>query len=271
MTGKDIHDRLRDISAGQFDLPESRLPGADQNPDIRFGRSLRRDGASAVESSNPSKQTLWDGLAALTGLAGVVGGFLLGASFYDGNNTLMTLLVMAGTTVLGFLAGVVPVMLLENGWKAIGERILFARRGTDATAQNLAQYWSDKFGVVPERALIEAVDENGRAWVMDKSGNFILRMRGGKTLFVGHEGGGVGAEQAVVEKRRGGRRFDAEDARLYVLVYRSLGRSEISLTGGSKKAMRLLWVAAKQGGLEVPGYQPDKRALQMMNKLRRGV
>jgi hypothetical protein len=267
MTGTDLNKRLDDIRAGQFGLPESRLPGADQNPDIQFGRSIaghddRPSGLTTAGSGGGVRRTIWEGLGALAGLAGAVAGFFIGANALD-EGVLVGLLAMAGGTILGFLAGTVPFILLENGWQAIGEKMMFARRGSDATAQNLAQYWADMFGVTPERELIEAVDENGAAWVMDKHGNFIMRMRGGKTLFVGYRGGG---EHAIVEKQRG-RGFDAEDARLLMLAHRSLGRSSISLNG-NKKVMRLLWIAAKQADMELSGYKPDKRALQMLHESR---
>ena len=75
-----------------------------------------------------------------------------------------------------------------------------------------------------------SVDLDGAAWVMDSKANFILRLKSGERLYVGHPDGAT----LRVEKR-GGRGIDARDAMLMMLARKSAGAKAAQPNGDDGK------------------------------------
>jgi len=135
----------------------------------------------------------------------------------------------------------------------------------DQSPEELAGFWTDAFGVSIDPELLQEID----SWKIDRHGNFILRMQGGKKLFVGDKKVGQDGElRPVVQKQGGGIRFDARDAYHMMLAHRSLGHTTISLYTGTKNKKALMWAAANLLGINVDGYRPDGRALEYLDQMR---
>ena len=254
-----------DFSKGLADSPESRMPWNRLNQDMQMGRRAAGHDEAGPNRSAQGGSDIWSGLIGLFGLAGFIVGLLLGANFLD--KGWIGVLIMIGSAALGLAVAVGPLLLLQSGIRAIYEKFLWRRQGKSNTAESLMQFWEARYGAPPARDLINAVDNNGSAWIMDAKGNFILRMKNGGNMFVGHEKDENGEMQEVV-RRDGGGRFDEHDAGNMMLVNKSLGRRSIGLYIGNKKTKRLMWAAAKMADIDVEGYQPDRRALQLLHDMR---
>ncbi len=254
-----------DFSKGLADSPESRMPWNRLNQDMQMGR--RAAGHDEAGPNRPAQGggDIWSGLIGLFGLAGFIVGLLLGANFLD--KGWVGVLIMIGSAVLGLAVAVGPIMLLQSGIRAIYRKFLWRRQGKTNSAESLTQYWEARYGAPPSRDLINAVDNNGSAWIMDARGNFILRMKNGGELFVGDEKDENGNMAQVVRKDGGGR-FDEHDASNIMQVQKSLGRRSVCLHIGSKKTKRMMWAAAKMADIDVEGYRPDRRALQLLHDMR---
>lgn len=255
---------LGDFNKGLADTHESRQPWNKLNQNMQMGRrAAGHDNADAAAA--PSKGgSIWSGLAGLLGSAGLIVGLLLGANFLD--KGWAGVVIMLGSAALGLVIGAAPILLLQRGIRIIYEKSLWRRQAKDNTADGLVQFWDAKYGAPPLPKLLEAMDGNGSAWIMDGKGNFVLRMKSGKSLFVGHEQDDNGEMKPVV--RSEGKGFDIEDANNMMLVERSLGRTSITLLNAGKKNGRLMWAAAKLADIDVDGYRPDRKALQLMNDLK---
>lgn len=261
----DPQNSPHDFNKGFTDSAESRMPWNRLNQDMQMGRRAAGHDPSDSNQPAPKGGDVWSGLIGLLGLAGFVVGFLLGANFLDAG--WIGVLIMVGCAVLGFIVGAAPIMLLQSGMRAIYEKILWRRQGKDNTAQSLIQFWESRFGAPPAPELVDRIEDNGSAWIMDARGNFILQMKNGGKLFVGHEKDNNGEMRQTVRKAgRGG--FDEHDARNMMQVHRSLGRRSIRVYNGSKKTKRLMWAAAKLTDIDVEDYQPDRRALQLLHDMR---
>ena len=178
---KDLHD----FNKGFTDSAESRMPLNRLNQDMQMGRRAAGHDQSDSNPPAPKGGDVWSGLTGLLGLAGFIAGLLLGANFLD--KGWVGVLIMVGSAVLGFVAGAAPIMLLQSGMRAIYEKILWRRQGKDNTAQSLMQFWEARFGAPPAPELVDRIEHNGSAWILDARGNFILQMKNGGKLFVGHD------------------------------------------------------------------------------------
>lgn len=254
-----------DFSKGLTDSPESRMPWNQLNQDMQMGRRAAGHDQSGPNPPAATGGDIWSGLIGLLGLAGFIGGLLLGANFLD--KGWIGVLIMIGSAGLGLAVIVAPIMLLQSGIRAIYEKSLWRRQGKVNTAESLVQFWETKFGAPPSPELVNLVDDHGSAWIMDAKGNFIVRMKSGGKLFVGHEMDANGESRQTV-RREGGGGFDEHDAYNMMQVHKSLGRRSICLHNGSKKTKRLMWAAAALADIEVDDYQPNRRALQLLHDMR---
>lgn len=253
-----------DFSKGLADSPESRMPWNRLNQDMQMGRRAAGHDQSGANPPASTGGDIWSGLLGLLGLAGFIVGLLLGANFLD--KGWVGVLIMVGSAVLGLAVAVGPILLLQSGIRAIYEKSLWRRHSKDSTAELLVRYWEAKFGAPPSPEVINRVGDNGSAWIMDAKGNFILRTKTGSKLFVGYEKDANGNMEQTVHKKGGGK-FDEQDAHFMMQVQKSLGRRSVCLHIGSKKAKRLMWAAAKLADIDVEGYQPDRRALQLLHDM----
>ncbi|MDJ0929093.1 MAG: hypothetical protein QNJ73_15760 [Gammaproteobacteria bacterium] len=258
MPGKDPLDSMKDFNTGYFDLPGNRSPGADANPDIQAGRRIRNSGRGGGQAPG-EKQSFADAVGVLVAMAGAIAGLFIGGSIGG-----WILAIVLG--VVGFVAPILAVIWLEDLFKGMVEKRLWRNRPHDRTSDQLREYWRHKFDAELDDRLLDDIAENGAAWVMDKRGNFILRTRTGDRLFVGHANKG---DAGITVEKRGSRKFTAEDALLVMLARRSAGATTAGLTSGNKKAKALMWAAAKLAGLEVVDYEPDARAIEALDELRR--
>jgi len=254
-----------DFSKGLADSPESRMPWNQLNQDMQMGRRAAGHDESGPTPPAAKGGDIWSGLVGLLGLAGFIVGLLAGASFLD--KGWIGVLIMIGSAALGLAVAVVPLVLLQKGVSAIYEKYIWRRQSKDNTAESLVQLWEAKFGAPPSPEFIGTVGDNGAAWIMDTKGNFILRMNNGGKLFVGHEEESNG-EMSLNVRKEGGGGFDEHDASNIMLVNKSLGHQSVHLYLGNEKTKRLMWAAAKLADIDVEGYQPDRRALQLLQDMR---
>jgi hypothetical protein len=118
----------------------------------------------------------------------------------------------------------------------------------------LAGLWNDKFDAKLRKDLVEQIEDDGAAWEMDRKGNFLLGMKGGKKLFVGYKKvAGEKEERLICEKRGGGFSFSKLDALHIMQGNRSLGHSQLSTFVGTRKHKAMMWAAAKVVGVKFAG------------------
>lgn len=258
---------LNDFNKGFTDSPESRMPQNRLNMQMEMGRRAAGHDESDAKPPPAKGGNIWSGLAGLLGFAGLIIGLLLGANFLD--KGWVGVALMIGAAALGLVVGMAPVLMLEWGTRAIYEKFLWRRQGKANNAETLVEFWDAKYGAPPLPALVNAVENNGSAWIMDSKGNFVLKMNNGKKLFVGHEKDEHGNVRQTVRKEGKGS-FDEADAHNMMLVHKSLGRTSISLHDANKKNGRMMWAAAKLADIDVEDYQPDRRALELLNEMRSG-
>ena len=256
----DWQQDLSDFNEGFTDSAKSRQPWNRLNQTMQMGRRAAGHDSAGAAPPPATGGGILSGLTALLGLAGLIIGFFLGANFLDMG--WIGVVIMLGSAALGLAIGSAPIPLLQWGFRSLYEKSLWRSQASENTADKLVQFWEGTYGEPPQPELLEAMDGNGSAWVMDRKGNFILRMKTGKNLFVGFEQEANGAMSSVV--RNEGKGLDIEDARNIMLAYKSLGRTSTSLFG-SRNTQRLLWVAARLADIEVNDYRPDRKALELID------
>lgn len=261
----DWQQDMHDFNEGFTNSAQSRQPWNKLNQSMQAGRAAAgHDSADAAPSSSGGRGgRILTGLGSVAGLAGLVIGLLLGANFLD--EGWIALPIMLGSAALGLIIGAGPFLLLQLGIDKIYEGHLWRKQGKENTADKLVQFWNQKYGAPPLPELLEAMDDNGAAWVMTRKGEFILRMSNGNKLHLVDEYGAEGEIDALVQSL--GRGFDLEDANNMILALRSLGHTSITLKDMNKKNVRLVWVAAGLADIDVDGYKPDRKAHQLMMEL----
>ena len=255
MWNKDPVESMLDFHDGLMGGPKSRLPGAEADPDIQRGMRLRMSGRT--EAPPPAeKQTFAE--AAGTLLAMVLGacGLFLGASIGGWLGAL-------ALGVIGFIAGIGIVWTLEGWIRGLAEKKLWRTRGPDHTSDKLRSCWQARFDAKLDEGLIDEIDDSGSAWIMDRKGNFILRMRSGQKLSIGQDSGG---DITVTQL---GRRFRPADAYRMAIARASAGATTMRPTIGTRRAKALMWAAARLAGLDTGDYRPDALALRTLDEMRR--
>lgn len=256
MIDDDSTKRTAEFIKGLAGHPESDLPGQEANLDLQRGKRIRESGQPAGPGQPPGeKQTFADAVGVLAAMVLGVGGLFIGGGLWG-------LFGALGLGALGFIVGTFGVMFLESSFKGFFEKRLWRARGHDHTSQKLKTFWEAKFGSIIDERLVDAIDESGTAWVIDRKGNFILRLRSGKKLYVGDDGDGVSVTLP-------GRKFTAEDAYRLMLGRASAGARTLGKLTGTRRHVALMWAAAKLVGLDVSDHRPDARALQALEDMRR--
>ncbi len=226
---------------------------------IQEGNERRRDLAREQRlARGGGKATLGEIIegaqALIAGAVGIVGLFIGGNAFG-----------WIGALVFGAVGFVGTILLfawLGDKMGDMAENRLWKNRPQDRTRDDLKDYWESKFGSPISEQVLKEVDLDGAAWVMDKKANFILRLKSGERLYVGHPDGG-----ALRVEKRGGKGFDARDAWLMMLARKSAG-AKACKPDGDKKANAHMWAAAQIVGLEVVGYEPDAFALEIHQNMK---
>ena len=255
MVNKDPIKSMLDFHDGLVGGPRSRLPGADTDPDIQRGMRMRNSGRSEPQPA-AEKQSFADAIGTLLAMVLTVVGLFVGASIGGWIGAL-------ALGAIGFIAGLAIVWTLESWIKGMAEKRLWRARGHDHTSEKLRSYWQARFDSELDEELIDDIDESGSAWVMDRKGNFILRMRSGQKLSIRQN---IEGDIAVTQP---GRQFTPADAYRMALVRASAGETSMRPTTGNKKAKALMWAAAKLVGLDTGDYRPDALALRTLDEMRR--
>jgi hypothetical protein len=215
-------------------------------------RALARE--ARLNDTRPVRQQIVEGMQSLVALAVAIVGLFVGGMNFG----------WIGAIVLGAVGFVGTIFLfgiLGDRMSGMAENRLWKQRPQDRTRDDLKQYWQSKFGSPISEELLKEVDLDGAAWVIDKKANFILRLKSGGRLYVGHPDGAT----LRVEKRGGGG-IDARDAMLMMLARKSAGAEAAQPTGDDKTRARL-WAAAQIVGLDVVGYEPDAMALEVHRQM----
>lgn len=218
-------------------------------------QALARE-ARLNDKRSPMKQIV-DGIQTLIALAlGVVGLFIGGMNFG-----------WIGALVLGavfFFGTAIGFGLIEEWFGGKAEKRLWKNRPADRTRDDLLQFWESRFDAPLLKELVDEIDLNGAAWVMDDKANFILRMHTGERLYIGQSDDGSG----VLVQKRGGKGFNLRDAWHIMLGRKSVGDDSCTVTG-NKKAKAEMWAAARLLDIEVNGYQPDAYALEVHQRMKK--
>lgn len=249
----DWMDKLNKFNEGFFDLPENRLPGAHTNLDRKVGDMVSgRDREVKQDAATPHGTS---------------------AEHVDDNAPHPELLdetkdLFREMIEIDQIEGVEIGKMVDKAFPHEAAEIR-AEMQTEHVESELARLWHDKFDRHLRPELVAEIEDGGNAWKMDRKGNFILKMKGGKKLFVGYKKTADGRDpELLVQKRGGGFSFTKLDAYHMMLGQRSLGRKSISLTYGTKKHKAMMWAAAKLLDIDVKGYEPDRRALKLIDELR---
>jgi len=212
---------------------------------------------NAVTSSGTTLGEIMEGIQTLIALAvGVLGLFVGGASFG-----------WIGALVLGavgFIGTVFLFAMIDDKFGNMAENRLWKKRPPERTRDELLGIWESKFGSPLHQEVIDEIDLNGAAWVMDKKANFILRLHNGERLYVGYPDG----SNALLVEMRGGKGVSQRDAWLMMLARKSAG-AKACRPRGDDKSNAHLWAAARILGLEVHGYKPDAYALEAHQKMKK--
>ncbi|MEE4160860.1 MAG: TrbC/VirB2 family protein [Woeseiaceae bacterium] len=219
-----------------------------------------RDSALAQEAmlndTRPLRQQIVEGLQGLVALAVAIVGLFVGGSAFGWIGALVL-------GVVGFFGAVFVFHFVGEKFSDMAEKRLWKNRPQDRTRDDLLQYWEAKFGVPIRKELVDEIDQNGRAWVMDDKANFILRMHTGERVFVGNKDA-----SGLDVTPRGGRKLDMRTAYLMMLIRASAGSDSCKLNG-RKKDLALMWAAARLFDIDVKDYEPDAFALEVHQNMKR--
>lgn len=242
------------------------------NDVLRTGDKIIQDGEAASHARDRTRQQM-DEIRSITGGGGgQVSGTTLG-EILEGAQTLIAFaagiagLFVGGVSfgwigaillgVVGFIGTIFLFGYVGDKMRAMAENSLWKKWPHDRTRDDLKEYWKSKFGSPISEQVLNEIDLDGAAWVMDKKANFILRLKNGECLYVGFPDG-----VALKVAKRGGKGIDARNAWLMMLARKSAG-AKATKPGGDKKSNAYLWAAAQIVGLEVVDYEPDAFALEV--------
>jgi len=249
----------RSFNEGVFNSPGSDRP-RDAVEQVAYEQGQRLRGGRSVGSG--SSQTLAEAVGTAVALAGAAGGFVFGLLLVGRGQA--GWLAVGGLTIGGLAAGALLSGLVGGAFRR-GRTAGAWSGGPPRDAESFERMWEARFGEAPRAELLEEVDDGGRGWTVDRNGNFLIRTRGGKQLFVGRRGDG--ARDVVETSGRG--EFTEAVAFALVAVHQSLGKEKLRVGEGSKSARRLIWAAARLRGMEVEGYVPDAKALELYDRISR--
>ena len=219
-----------------------------------------RDSALAQEAmlndTRPLRQQIVEGVQGLVALAVAILGLFVGGFAFGWIGALVL-------GAVGFIGTVFVFNYVGEKFGDMAEKRLWKNRPQDRTRDDLLQYWEAKFGVPIRNELVDEIDQNGTAWVMDDKANFILRMHTGERFFVGNKDA-----RGLDVNPRGFRKLDMRTAYLMMLIRASAGSDSCKLHG-RKKEVALMWAAARLFGIDVKDYEPDAFALEVHQNMRR--
>jgi len=255
-------DRARAQGAfNQPGLPPSQMDAV-QRSAYEQGKRLRGERTEPLEIRGAPRQTLGEAVETAFWLAGAAGGVLLGlARVGSGEGSWIGVAVLF---IVGGVAGLLLQQLLSAGIRRIRHAILWRRGREERTASMLTTMWGELFGETILPQLLRQVDEQGKAWTMDRRGTLLLRTREGRVISIRRTGDGSGATVDI-----SGRKQSEMHAYLIALVHRSMGQRRIRMPDGSRKHRRTMWAAARMAGLELEDFTPDPKAIRILESMRR--
>lgn len=252
----------RFFQQGRFNLP-GLPPGmmdAFQRSAYDQGKRLRPS-ENPPGSSNAPKQTLGEAINVAFGLAGAVGGTLLGLRRVgSGEGTWLGVLVLL---ILGVIAGSIVIAVIKAVFRRIRMSILWSRGADERDVASLIGMWEAIHGGMILPHLLMEVEDEGRAWTVDGKGSFYFKLRSGRLLTVEQTAaGGMTVELS-------GRGLTDEEAYLVMITHRSAGNDSIRLNDEMRKgAKRRMWAAAQLAMVRIDGYTPDPKALEVLASMR---
>lgn len=253
-------DRAR--AQGTFNQPG--LPPSQMDPAQRTayeqGKRLRGERTEPLEIRGAPRQTLGEAVQTAFWLAGAAGGVLLGLERVGRGAG-----GWIGVAVLFFVGGIGGLLLhelLAAGIRRIRHAILWRRGREERTASMLTTMWEELFGETLLPQLLDQIDEQGKAWAMDRRGSLLLRTREGRVISIRRTGSGATVDIS-------GRKRSEIHAWLVALVHRSMGKRRIRMPDASRKHRRTMWAAARMAGLELEDFTPDPKAIRILESMRK--
>lgn len=242
-------------------LPPSQMDAV-QRSAYEQGKRLRGEGTEPLEIRGAPRQTLGEAVETAFWLAGAAGGVLLGLQRVgSGEGSWIGVAVLL---LVGGVAGLLLHQLLSAGIRRIRHAILWRRGREERTASMLTTMWGELFGETILPQLLHQIDEQGKAWTMDRRGNLLLRTRDGRVISIRRTADGSGATVDI-----SGRKQSEMHAYLVALVHRSMGQRRIRMPDGSRKLRRTMWAAARMAGIELEAFTPDPKAIRILESMRK--
>ena len=212
----------RFFQQGAFNLP-GLPPGmmdAFQRSAYSQGKRLRERGKPPAPGSAP-KQTLGEAINVAFGLAGAAAGTLLGLRRVgSGEGTWLGVFVLL---VLGGIAGSIVFVVLQAVLGRVRMAVLWKRGADERDVASLIDMWGAVHDQMILPHLLVEVEDEGRAWTMDRKGGFYFKLHSGRLLTIRPKAeGGMNVELS-------GRGLSEDDAYLVMMTHRSAGSSYMTI------------------------------------------